>query len=101
MLRPCHFMGAFTFIMTQGCSCLHAFGYLDVQSQRTFMALLQNASLWGVFTRLSLSQTNHDNMGVHLAQLSVSVLCYPMGATIGCGLQAAEAFHSPKTHKCV
>lgn len=29
---------------------------------------------------------------VNLAQLSMSVFCYPMGATIGCGLQNADAF---------
>lgn len=33
------------------------------------------------------------NMGVHLAQLTMSVLRYAMGATIGCGLQGAG--HSP------
>lgn len=35
-------------------------------------------------------------MGVHLAQFSVSGLRYPMGATIGCGLQGAQAFSSAK-----
>lgn len=42
-----------------------------------------------------------DNMGVHLAQLTMSVLCYPMGATIGCGLQDADAFSLKKKHTYV
>lgn len=41
-----------------------------------------------------------DNMGVNLAQLTMSVFCYPMGTTIGCGLQNAHAF-SPKKHTYV
>ena len=37
-----------------------------------------------------------DNMGVNLAELSMSVFGYPMGATIGCGLQKAHTFPPKK-----
>lgn len=33
-----------------------------------------------------------DNIGVNLAELTMSVFCYPMEAAIGCGLQNAETF---------
>lgn len=39
----------------------------------------------------------YDNMGVNLAGLTMSVFCYPMGATIGCGLQNAKT-HFPQKH---
>lgn len=35
--------------------------------------------------------------GVNLAELTMSVSCYPMGATIGCGLQNVDTFSQRKT----
>lgn len=49
MLHPCHFIGAFD-------NDKDMTVYMHF-CPRTFMTLLQNASLWGRFTRLLLSQT--------------------------------------------
>lgn len=50
----------------------------------------------GVLRVCCFPKLSYHNMGVHLAQHSVSGLRYPMGATIGCGLQGAQAFRSAK-----
>lgn len=96
------------FLMTRGYSCSNAIRELNNQFESIHINLLQNTKLSRRFKRLpqvsrvdlpTISNLPDHNMGVHLAQLTMSVLRYPMGATIGCGLRGAGAFPSKKPPK--